>query len=296
MPGGVAVDGFEINRLRPRLLDPRRCLECYIHARVEKAPPSLRPRLLHLLEEAETRTRLFVESYTMLYGSEDPYRGEKEKLNKVFLGLLPELREALEDPVRGLLLLAWANSIDIPYPWYKPEPPDPNSLDTMTAPAGDWLHQLVEEARSLALVLDNAGEAVVDLAYALLAAEHGLDVVVYARSQPYEVDVTAREAEELLQAVAETLKVKPRVEVRGTGSAYPAPAVEEVARELNGYDLVVLKGIANLEALAEYRTLNPEKTVVLFRAKCPVLASIFGVRLLTPIATHGAHVLEVLGG
>ncbi len=248
-----------------------------------------------MLEQARTRTELFVESFRILYGSNDPYANEKNGYNRIFLRMLSDLAPRLDDPAEALKILSWANSVDIPAPWYAVAPRD--ILEGAT-PVGLGFREavkLVSTAKRIAIVLDNAGEAVVDIAYAIKLANKGVEVALAARSKPYEVDVTVAEAKKLVEIVSRELGVsKPDIEVYGTGTHYPPTAVSEVTSVLNTFDAILVKGIANLEAFIEYKLLDPNRTIILFRAKCPVLSSIFGVPLKTPIIAHARRVLEVV--
>jgi uncharacterized protein with ATP-grasp and redox domains len=184
------------------------------------------------------------------------------------------------DPVEALSYAAAANSVDV---WV------PGREMTASVSLGgsvkvccrDEIGRLVESAELIAYLLDNSGEAVVDILAAHALASRGARVVLVARSEPYEVDVTMGEAARLLRELRGRLGLRGRVEVVGTGSAYPAPATGRVggrvAELLASADAVVSKGIANLEALMEYCSVEPWKTVVALRAKCSPIARLLGV-------------------
>ncbi len=276
-----------------RLLDPRVCLECFYSSRTRLGAP--RPVLDRLLSRASGRTGLFVESYRILG---DPLKARRLEANRGALNLLEGIWEATRDLEGALKLAALANSVDVATPWTS------GGLSLSGSVADRGLGRavgLLRGAAEAAYLLDNAGEAVVDIAVALRLAGMGVRVHLIARSEPYEVDVTEAEARSLLDAVAEALGVDASgVEVAGTGTAYPAPARGRVSagveRILEEADAVVLKGIANLEAAMEYCSIDPERAIVLVRAKCPPIARLYGVDLGTAVVAAGYECLLAGGG
>ncbi|MEB3851065.1 MAG: ARMT1-like domain-containing protein [Desulfurococcales archaeon] len=278
----------------PRLLGGRVCVECFYSSRGRLGVP--RASLDGLLAGAGGRTELFVESYRL---AGDPMEPRRRALNRRAMRLLPGIWAAisgagLEDALR---LAALANSVDV-LPWAS------GGL-SLEGPAVDRGARraagLLEAAGSVAYLLDNAGEAVVDVALALRLALGGARVRLIARSEPYEVDVTEAEARRLLAEAAAALGVDPGgVEVVGTGSRYPAPARGRVSRSVEeaiaGSDAVVLKGIANLEAAMEYCSVPRERAVVLLRAKCPPMASLYRAPLGAAVVAAGYECILARGG
>lgn len=152
--------------------------------------------------------------------------------------------------------------------------------------------KILDEANLVAYLLDNSGEAVVDIVAALRLSMDGREVVLVAREEPYELDVTVDEARQLLVQVARRLRASTkRVRVIGTGSAYPGFATGLVSNRvvylLVDADAVVSKGIANYEALLEYCSIAPDKAVVALRAKCPPIARILGAELDEAVVAAG---------
>ena len=165
--------------------------------------------------------------------------------------------------------------MDIAAPWY----PDFDLVEELDRAATsvrgsiDRAVKLLENACSVIIMLDNAGEAVIDLVLALNLASQGYRVYVTARSEPYELDVTASEVRMLFIDVARVLAMDTRgIEIVETGSRYPAPAKGRVSKRvqklLKGSDLILSKGIANLEAFIDYGFDEPEKVVLAVKAKC----------------------------
>ncbi len=277
----------------PRLLDPDLCVKCYIDTRAAMAPG--RGEVEGLLVRTRGRTELFVESYTALFGGRDPLASVKHRLNRDALRLLGRVAGLLRDPVRGLGVAALANSVDVWMPWHRGGGIGPRSLegDATYLESRETLAKLLGSASTVAVLLDNAGEAVIDIAYVLLAlAPRASKVYLVARGKPYETDVTAEEARTLLRVVAERLGARPEgVEVVSTGSSYPGPAeglaAPEAVELVKGADLVVSKGVANLEALAEYCSVEEDRVIAALRAKCPALARIYGVPLGAAVVAKG---------
>ncbi len=236
------------------------------------------------------RTRAFVESYALLelLAGRNPSAERKEALNRAMVeargrivGLLLE-RLGERGPVGLFEVAAAANAVDVEMLGYRFE----GSL--LEVLGEEPVYHRVEpgevagalKGARVAWLLDNAGEAVVDiLAASILAERLGARVTLYARSLDYETDVTAAEAARLIAELGVGL------EVRGSGGRYPPHHPESRTRsELEEYDVVVLKGIANLEAALE-APLEKPLTISLLRAKCRPLARLFGVEKGRPVVT-----------
>lgn len=201
---------------------------------------------------------------------------DKRKLNRRALRLLPRLYRpgmSLEELLR---LQAWANRVDFGLPW---QPRDP-FIDAQVIVDPDAV-RLLRDAASVSILLDNAGEAVFDVAVALDLASRGYRVALVAKSREYEVDVTAWEARRLLTRVSSALGLDATgVKVLATGGIMPAPAEPRTAHLLTReYDTVVTKGIANIEALMERCSMPPERVIAALAAKCPPFSDELGATL-----------------
>ncbi len=202
----------------------------------------------------------------------------RRELNRKALDLVGKLNLHTYD-LEGLLALSsLANSVDVWMPWTR------GLLELKGRVRGDiaTATRLLESAHSIAYLLDNAGEAVIDLAVSCELSRRGWRVLAVARSEPYEVDITVSEAKWVLEQLDGILDCE-GVKIIGTGSRYPVAAYKFVSRstlsKVSMSDAIISKGIANFEALIEYRTLDPLKTIVLLRAKCPVIARLLHVSL-----------------
>ena len=281
-----------------RPLDPLECVLCLVHGRLQqlRGRLDLEARMLayaaSLVARWPSRTDVFVESYEYLIrllGGADPYVERRRRLNEAAMRLLKNVPVAEMDTAELLSLMAAANGVDIDMPGYRVDDSrvfrglreHPQWLGTGPKEAAEAL----EKAREIVLVLDNAGEAVFDIAAARRLAEAaGARLYIVARTQPYEVDVTLTEA----AALAE--KLAPEAVLVGTGGRYPVfhpRSSWEARRLLRGAGrLVLVKGIANLESYMD----NPESVgegadaLFLLRAKCSPLARFFDVALADPVA------------
>ncbi|MEB3788260.1 MAG: ARMT1-like domain-containing protein [Desulfurococcales archaeon] len=231
------------------------------------------------------RTLGFVESYARMAGQGDPLEGLKRELNERVLHIASGGLE-FED-YRGLLeVLAAANGVDWGMKDYTFKPGQAGML--LDTGGVKWIGDpvgLVEEAESVAIVVDNAGEAVIDLLAARWLVERGHRVVMVARSLPYEVDVTAGELREL----AARLGVD--VEVYETGGRlpvfHPSSLDSPGGRAVRDANVILSKGIANFEAALENTGLSLSRLVFLLRAKCRPIASWAGVSVGVPLVVDG---------
>jgi len=252
-----------------------------------------------LLERVCKRTELFVESHPIAF-SEDAFKDTKDRLNSLALNALSNTYR--KDAEHLLKLSCAANAVDIANPWYESFDLVDELRHAMNRVVGDTetVLKVLERASEIAILLDNAGEAVVDIALGLTLANRGARVYLIARSASYEVDVVENEAQALTNRVAEILGLDTkRVVIVGTSSRYPAPArgrvSDVVTNLLERVDAVISKGIANLEAFLDYGFDQPEKVVLLVKSKCPPIARILNVPPKTPtirvlsdvVKTHG---------
>ncbi len=269
-------------RVASRLINPGTCLECLFWSRWRLGLS--RRDIEAVALRAWGRTEAFVETFREVVGRlGDPFEAVRAGLNARVAGMAEKLSWiARAGVLEALSAAAMANSVDVWVPGR--ELTASVSLEGgARVCCGGQIERLAGSAELVVYLLDNSGEAVVDILAAHALARGGARVVLVARSEPYEVDVTEAEAARLLRLLRERLGLRGRVEFVGTGSAYPAPALdrvdEEVVELLAAADIVVSKGIANLEALSEYCSVEPWKTVVALRAKCQPIASLLGVRV-----------------
>ncbi len=234
---------------------------------------------------------MFVETFkdlAMLLGVRDPYRRVKGELNKVFLEKYLASSERLPAKSIGevLELMATANGVDVELPDLGRDTKR-NRIwnDRARVEWFDRTHvlNLFDNAERVTVVLDNMGEVVVDLLAAKWFVDKGCRVLLVARGEPYEVDVTFNELVELIGELGLDAR---GLEIVSAGSSYPfySPYTPRgVVKRVLESDIVLVKGMGNAEAYIENPLTSPDKTVLLFRAKCKVFAAILGVNLLASV-------------
>ncbi|KSW10737.1 hypothetical protein CF15_08105 [Pyrodictium occultum] len=288
-------------------LDPLECVACLVYERLQAVAGDRAREARVLAKAAElvarwpSRTSVFVESYDYverLLGVHDLYREKREELSHAVLEALGALDLAGMEDWEIFSLMAAANGVDIPMPGYRP------GLEKLLRGLRDraaWLglgegdvEKLLGASERIVVVLDNAGEAVLDIAAAgELARRAGKPLYLVARGEPYEVDVTAREAVEL------AARLEPGARVVSTGGRYPVfhPRASQESRSLlaDG-SLVLVKGIANLEAFLDYPdAAGPGASLVfMLRAKCGPLSRFFRVGHAEPVVASAEWLLERL--
>jgi hypothetical protein len=126
------------------------------------------------------------------------------------------------------------------------------------------LEMYIDLPKHIYLVLDNAGEALVDLVLAEALSRRGHDVTLVVRKESYEIDVLKDDVE------AEGIEI-----IETPGNAPPV-------LHIDGF--LMAKGIANAEACMEC---EKTRSIHLLRAKCDVLAEMFEVPRNAPIIISG---------
>ena len=276
---GVALvmDGFK------GFIHPVHCRECLLGSRSKYGVLSAEELSEYVSRASiDGRTRVFVESYSLLVErlGRDPLEKEKKELNASVAEALPENLFEGKGFREILPVLAAANAVDWGMAGYE---------YTLTDVLSGWEETVILDTPQLDLgrivyILDNAGEAVVDLLAGKMLRSLGYEVVYIARSLPYETDITAGEAEWL----AGYLGID--VPIIGTGNRYPGTFLEEmpdnVRAAVETADLVIAKGIANLEAAMESVPPGLQgRFYHLLRAKCTPMTELFGVTRGTPVVT-----------
>ena len=213
--------------------------------------------------EGRNRTEIFVESFEWVskyLGESDPCEDRKSRVAESV-----NLKGLVKRDLRWMLeLSAMANSVDVLMPDYqqgdKVRLGDGVAYRTVKDPVIE-----LEGAERIALLLDNAGEHLVDLKLAELLEDMGKHVTLVVRSLPYEVDVTPKDLGSVPFRVLET------------GSRYTF--FYTLLNRQDEFDAIISKGIANLESLMDvvYQVETP--VITLFRAKCAPLARLFNVTL-----------------
>ncbi|RFA98551.1 ARMT1-like domain-containing protein [Pyrobaculum aerophilum] len=252
-------------------LDEANCKLCIITSRTgdlirlrrpDKMPDILSElsQLLRLPSRSEAFSLSF-QSVAKLVGIEDPYKEYKAKLTAIGKRVAEAVRAKLEqiswDLTTALRIAAAANIVDTSVLGYRPKKLEEAVWDL---PA---IEEYVNLPNSVYYVLDNAGEAQIDLVVAEALDRNGIKPTFVVRSQPYEIDV--------LEDDIASYKV-----VVTPGNISPIRWLRD--------GFILAKGIANFEAYLEW---GEAPALLLFRAKCDVLAKVFSVPRNAPIIISG---------
>ncbi len=256
-------------RVHERLL--REVLRAAAEMNLEQSPPAMAQQIHRKL-----RT---------LTGVDDPYRGVKDRFNRMAMAMLPEMAAEVarsDDPLATAVRLAIAgNVIDLGVDGNLTEAEAERAIGNMMHEpfAGnlDELAAAVRTAGSILYLADNAGEIVFDR---LLIQQMPTDrVTVAVRGRPILNDVTRLDAE--------AVGLTDLVEVIDNGSDAPGTLLQDCSdafrRRFDAADLVIAKGQGNYESLSEV----PRDIFFLLKAKCSVIAEHIGMPVGTHIALGG---------
>lgn len=211
-------------------------------------------------------------------GVADPYRRYKEMSNNVVSEILRSKRkllESMEEEERFMTLILASVNANLIDPGAPPFEIDLRKLSEELFTGGfevddrRKIYSRLKKAKEVAYILDNAGEAVVDLEIVNLLENMGINVVAIARSEPYQNDITVEEAKKLGFR-----------NVLGTGSDFPGIWPEHTSKEtvriIRNADMVIAKGMANYEAF--YAKPPGREIVHILKAKCRPVASTLGIK------------------
>ncbi len=232
-------------------------------------------------------TRLATWSFRLvkkLTGVEDPYAAVKARANRAgarLARLAEELLQHIDDSRERVMLCcrlsATANSIDFGVAGY--------SFSLKSLEEQMWSSKLaiddsgrlfedVVEVGEACMLLDNAGEAIID---ALLARElRGLGVRVKAvvKSKPFQNDITVREFLELgLDRWFDSYIATGS----DASSLIPGEVDESVVHEVWSTPVIIAKGMAHYETLSDPAAAPPARVYFILKAKCAPIARSLGV-------------------
>lgn len=275
---------------------PAECISCLITNRVgdlreARAGEEAYSALMFALSELvrRPRTEAFAEAFRLAAeaaGEEDLYKYEKEELNAFAQDLLTSFEADGLGEAELMRIGAAANAFDTRVLGYQFSPGEFDFKRLLEPPAVDDSEQIDwESVESIAYVPDNSGEFAVDALIMKKLSELGYRVLAVAREDPYEIDVTA---EDLRKAVGGFARV---VASRGNAPPlYRKRAGREAVEAIEGADLVVAKGIANLEAYIDSERWLEGRALFLLRAKCPLIARAFGAEKGAPLVVREERV------
>jgi|GEM_PF-361689 len=272
-------------------VDSELCKLCLIYSRSQDLVKVKHADILHellikiadLIQTSAGRSYVFANSFNIvkqITNLEDPYKHVKKELNQVGVQLAQLIRGELEavgwDIRIAMRFSAAANIIDTSTLGYEP-------LDLQKA---IWHEPFIEEEvilpknKHIYLVLDNAGEAAVDLLLAYALMKNGYRVSIIVRSESYEIDVLKDDLMDLRELIDEDVEI-----IETPGNMPPLFYID------NDDSYVIAKGIANLEASLE---INRTNSLHLLRAKCDVLAKALRVPKNSPLIITGETFKKVI--
>jgi uncharacterized protein with ATP-grasp and redox domains len=272
-------------------VDSELCKLCLIYSRSQDLVKVKHADILHellikiadLIQTSAGRSYVFANSFNIvkqITNLEDPYKHVKKELNQVGVQLAQLIRGELEavgwDIRIAMRFSAAANIIDTSTLGYEP-------LDLQKA---IWHEPFIEEEvvlprnKHIYLVLDNAGEAAVDLLLAYALMKNGYRVSIIVRSESYEIDVLKDDLMDLRELIDEDVEI-----IETPGNMPPIFYID------NDDSYVIAKGIANLEASLE---INRTNSLHLLRAKCDVLAKALRVPKNSPLIITGETFKKVI--
>jgi len=209
-----------------------------------------------------------------LLGGADAFAEDKRRHNELVKTLLPGLRRRVAESSDSLALAARlaiaGNIMDLGVAGEADARAEIERAIDIKLAIDDLgaFREAIRSAKTVLYLLDNAGEAALDLL--LIEQFRRKDVTCLVRSSPVLNDVTEADAVEAGLGEVATIR-SPGAPMLGF---VPSLADPEIRDLFEGADLVIAKGQANLETL-----FGADREVFFFlRAKCPVVAAALGVK------------------
>ncbi|MEM1645018.1 MAG: ARMT1-like domain-containing protein [Ignisphaera sp.] len=257
------------------------CKLCLIYSRTkdlinlgkEDKIPDLLIHLANIIRCSKSRSSAFVESFNVvksLVNSSDPYIEVKAALNDVGKKLSNIAEKYLEERgwsiKKAMRLSAAANIIDTSVLGYEAK----NLEEALWDKPAIEENIVIPKDEEIYFVLDNAGEALIDMLLVKALKIHGYNVSIVVRRESYEIDV--------LKSDLKNVEV-----IETPGSISPIYYIE------NGF--IIAKGIANAEAYIEVRN---TPSIHLLRTKCDVLSKAFNVAKNSTLIISGSTLRRIL--
>jgi len=228
-------------------------------------------------------SKLFRQVKDML-GDSDPYKQYKVQANREALKYYRELKEILStiedarDRLRFAIKVSLiGNLLDVGVAGYSS--PDVSQLVNMVNTLeilGDVERciDMLLKSRSVAILLDNAGEAVFDRILADVLRSKGKKVVGVVKGGAFQNDIAVNDVFEA--GLNESFD-----EIVDTGSDASSIIIHEARKEtldlLRRVDIIVSKGMANYEYLSEIEHFFGKPVIYMLIAKCSPVARDIGV-------------------
>ena len=230
---------------------------------------------------AEVATRAHRAAYEAL-GTEDPYAEQKALSNRVALGLLPRAREMYEtspppDRLRTAALLSIVGNVldfGIDGGLEGPGALD-DAFDHLVAQGlgrddSEELARMLSPGTRVAYLTDNCGEIVFDQLLLEELRSRGCSVTLVVKGEPILTDATREDVEALgLEGLVDrVMDTGPRAV-----GVDLATVPSETREAILSADLVISKGMANLESLSDT---DVRPIAYLLRTKCHPVAGTVG--------------------
>jgi uncharacterized protein with ATP-grasp and redox domains len=208
-------------------------------------------------------------------GIEDPYLKLKIEVNRKALNIYREAREIISrlGRFRDRLLMAIkfsliGNMLDIGVIDYNP----PNVEELLKKASelnvyGDIYKalELIEDSKNIAMILDNAGEAVLDKLVGEVLKNENKNVVAIIKGGAFQNDISVNDA-----SYAELEKSFTKVVDTGldASSIFFEYVRKELLNVIEESDVIISKGMANYEYLTEVEGLIKKPIIYMLVAKC----------------------------
>jgi len=220
-------------------------------------------------------------------GCSDPYKEKKILSNNLALGLLPKLRNTLENEReaykrfrKACLAAIVGNSIEFDILEHDQELEDFPQLfvraeEQLEIDQIQEIYSKVKNSKKILYLADNAGEIVIDSLFVEEIRKVGPSVVVAVKSGPVLNDATMNDA-----LIAKIPEVADKVITTGTDSVglILSESSEELKGQFSESDLVISKGMGSYETINEERIADGKCIAFLLRAKCSAVADDLGVK------------------
>jgi uncharacterized protein with ATP-grasp and redox domains len=217
-----------------------------------------------------------------LLNEQDPYQKLKLKHNQLALKKYDEIKniiETAEDPLFKVILVSViGNTIDLASQHEIDFTLDIKSLSYNDLVINDYneFKLLLENAKHLLIIGDNAGEIVFDklLVITLLELYPNLEIIYAVRSAPIINDATIEDAKFI--SLTKLVKVVESSATPGVDIESSTDEFKEIFFQKGG--IILSKGQGNFESL--YGVIVPDKDLFyLLKVKCNLMERIFGAKL-----------------
>jgi uncharacterized protein with ATP-grasp and redox domains len=219
----------------------------------------------------------------------DPFASEKERQNRVVMGLYPQLRawvESSENPLYTSAKLAiLGNAIDFMVPQNTADI-EKSIRDRLDFPLDQKEYEKFEEnlrrSKRILYFADNCGEIVFDRLFMETVKERfDVEFILVVKSVPAMNDVTLKEARSVgMEGLATVIENGIQGPLPGTILRRCSDTVKEWVGKA---DLFISKGGGNFDTLDEEKEGFPKPIIFMLLSKCHPYFKTFGVEVNRPI-------------